>query len=94
MLLLHCRNHEQFFEKLSLVLGCSSKLGMLLCTKRFCTVFVVGFYRILIISDAKTIETLKMDDFLQKLKRWSVSYYTDRLLTNQIAGKPVRISYQ
>ena len=35
---------------------------------------------------------LKIYDFLQKLKRWSVSCYTDRLSANQIAGKPVRIS--
>ena len=33
-----------------------------------------------------------MNDFLKKLKRWSVFCYTDRLLANQIAGKPVRIS--
>ena len=33
-----------------------------------------------------------MDDCLQKLKKWSVSCYTDRLLANQIAGKPVRIT--
>ena len=35
---------------------------------------------------------LKIYDFLQKLKRWSVSCYTDQLSANQIAGKPVRIS--
>ena len=33
-----------------------------------------------------------MGDFLQKLKKWSVSCYTDWLLANQIAGKPVCIS--
>ena len=35
---------------------------------------------------------LKIDDFLQKLKRWSLSCYTDRLLASQITGKPVRTS--
>ena len=30
--------------------------------------------------------------FYKSLKRWSVSCYTDRLLANQIARKPVRIS--
>ena len=29
----------------------------------------IRFYRILIISDAKTMETLKIDDVLQKLKK-------------------------
>ena len=32
-----------------------------------------------------------MDNFLQRLKRWSITCYTDRLLANQIAGKPVCI---
>ena len=31
--------------------------------------------------------------FYKSLKRWSVSCYTDRLLANQIARKPVRISW-
>ena len=30
--------------------------------------------------------------FCKSWKRWSVSCYTDRLLANQISGKPVRIS--
>ena len=36
---------------------------------------------------------LKVDGFLKKIgKRWSVLCYTDQLLANQIAVKPVRIS--
>ena len=49
------------------------------------------FYRALRISNARTKETRKTDDFLQSWKRWSVSCYTDRLLSNQTAGKLVPI---
>ena len=40
-------------------------------------------------------EQLKLEKwtiFGKSCKRWSVSCYTDQLLANQIAGKPVRIS--
>ena len=36
---------------------------------------------------------LKKGRFLQKLKGWPITCYTDRPLANQIAGKPVRISW-
>ena len=35
---------------------------------------------------------LKKGRFSAKVKKWSVSYYMERLLANQNAGKPVRIS--
>ena len=49
------------------------------------------FYQMLTMSGARTMETWKLDDFLQKWKRWSVLCYMDQLLANQIAGKPVHI---
>ena len=39
------------------------------------------------------METCKVDDFLQKLKKVvRIALYTDRLLANQIAGKLARIN--
>ena len=45
------------------------------------------------ISDAKTIKAWKWLIFSKSRKRWSLSCYTDRLLANQIARKPVRIRF-
>ena len=41
-------------------------------------------------AEQRTLEKLTI--FCKSWKRWSVSCYTDRLLANQIAEKPVRIS--